>query len=591
MTTKKARIPVKDAGLDAQHLVVHGYKNCLRRNYLLQIVVDDVEKIYASAKLADKLAFDKNRLKNWLEDGVVPRAIFYDLIKLWESKKCLSSHHEFATKDSDSNKKSSRHFVDIGITFAGFEKLGAHHQLLDLFRKKAPAYSQGAVMRAAEKLGDSGSSSPSHWCGRYQKDKVHVILVVHAEIHSSGSSGFLDFENTISDLLIPGQAGISALQTDWIEESVFLDDQREVHFGYIDGLSSPHFLVIPKTKPVNPVKPVKAESDFNQHEAGELLLGYPRNDGSNAWQVPGAYYQEHGPTPLQPQPAEVAYGRFFSDGSFGIFRKVYQNTPVFERYLNAQAIRVQGARSLAYTVGWLKAKLLGRWPNGERVEENIETTDPRQLLPAQQSRITAKYVESVTQTDQDQLGFKPVKSDPNTTGSTTHPAAPNPSLDGDLNGFRCPFGAHIRRMNPRDDPVVPKMKRPLLRRGLPYGPKYPIQEDGLFEDDMKDRGLLGLFFCASIEDQFEHVLANWANNNPMGMPFKQHGKDPLIGNQALLVGQFEIPMRNAESIWLNDLPVFVETRGTCYAFFPSIKALNRIAEGRIATSTKFLESD
>ena len=49
----------------------------------------------------------------------------------------------------------------------------------------------------------------------------------------------------------------------------------------------------------------------------------------------------------------------------------------------------------------------------------------------------------------------------------------------DLDGSKCPFGAHIRRANPRDmlDPLLSKTRRRLdtltnrrriLRRGLPY---------------------------------------------------------------------------------------------------------------------------
>ena len=59
-------------------------------------------------------------------------------------------------------------------------------------------------------------------------------------------------------------------------------------------------------------------------------------------------------------------------------------------------------------------------------------------------------------------------------------------------------------MNPRKDPIVPLSKRPLIRRGMPYGPKFDQEPDA-------PRGLLGLFFCASLEDQFEHLLIEWGS--------------------------------------------------------------------------------
>ncbi|MFO1268729.1 MAG: hypothetical protein U1F67_19375 [Rubrivivax sp.] len=41
--------------------------------------------------------------------------------------------------------------------------------------------------------------------------------------------------------------------------------------------------------------------------------------------------------------------------------------------------------------------------------------------------------------------------------------------DNDPHGFGCPFASHIRRTNPRQDPLAPSRRRPLFRRGIPYG--------------------------------------------------------------------------------------------------------------------------
>ena len=50
---------------------------------------------------------------------------------------------------------------------------------------------------------------------------------------------------------------------------------------------------------------------------------------------------------------------------------------------------------------------------------------------------------------------------------------------GDPKGMRCPVGAHMRRINPRGQPVagqgVPggsNNTHRLIRRGMPYGPVY-----------------------------------------------------------------------------------------------------------------------
>jgi len=103
-------------------------------------------------------------------------------------------------------------------------------------------------------------------------------------------------------------------------------------------------------------------------------------------------------------------------------------------------------------------------------------------------------------------------------------------------GMKCPWPAHIRKMNPRGDRVVAEkdetlpwatlmtmqreMERQFLvtRRGMPY-------------DDRAARrgvGLLFMSFQASIHDQFsvlQKAWANSANHARLGT-----GLDPLIGH-------------------------------------------------------------
>ena len=45
----------------------------------------------------------------------------------------------------------------------------------------------------------------------------------------------------------------------------------------------------------------------------------------------------------------------------------------------------------------------------------------------------------------------------------------------------------------------------LIRRGMPYGPAY----DPSHKRDGNPRGLLGLFLCANLKDQFEAVMSRW----------------------------------------------------------------------------------
>ena len=555
-----------------QRLVTHGYQHCLRRNYLIQILNDDLGVLSVGVSKAAKAKFQQARLANWCDQGILPRAAFYQLVLNWIKQGNTTSS---IAAEADLCKPSPgyclAYAVDIGLTFEGFQSLDSHTQLTDQFRKKTPAFAQGAPLRASSRLGDTALSAPYTWEERYQKGGIHAVLVVHAATGTveGACAGFQAFESAVlTQLGWSIHAPLTLMHADWIEESTILDSPKEVHFGYIDGLSAPRF------RGVDSPARLRKEEDFNIHDPGELLLGYPRNDKSNPWAVPGAYAQESGPTPPNPQPAREVYGDFFRDGSFGVLRKMKQNVPEFETYIKEQATVGLGNESLFYKIAWLKAKLLGRWPNGERVGEVVDATDRRLPDPKDFPKPDADIKEEALLNR-----MKPVNNNPTSAGNNNfnhHKADPH--------GYGCPFGAHIRRMNPRDDPVVPILRRPLLRRGVPYGAKYP---EGKYDD--VERGLLGLFFCASIEEQFEHILGNWTNNNPMGLPFAHAGKDPLVGNQDCLGNTFEIPKRGRPPLILKGLPVFVETRGTCYAFFPSVQALLKIARGGIVSSTAFLE--
>jgi deferrochelatase/peroxidase EfeB len=566
-------------GTNAQRLVTKGYKGLYRRNYLIQLY-EDYECILEVKSTADAFALLEKRRESWRESGALPRSVFLALIAKWIDEKYINAKASISGYDNFAQTPPSpQFFVDLGLTFQGILRLKVHHQLEDLFRRKAPAFTQGAFYRASAYLGDSGLSDPTYWEDRYQNSNLHCVLVVHAKSEADNKA-FLSFETHITAALSVGielkkleppacflpTVELELLNRHWIEGSALVGAPNELHFGMLDGLSVPRFRDVDSEKSYN------EEALFNQHEAGELLLGYARNDKSNPWLVPGVYASER----ASPEPSKVpergAYPAFFRDSTFGIFRKIQQDVPKFDAFLLKQGQRIEGQFSetvyspnladpdykhlrLEYAQAWIKAKMVGRWPNGEEVDDSVSPPSVAQA----KSRIVPQ---SVTKSINNNFSFKE-----------------------DLEGLNCPFGAHIRRLNPRDDPIVPKLRRPILRRGASYGSKFEASKN-----EAENRGLLGLFFCASIEDQFEHLLGNWANNNPMGLPFKQPSKDPIIGNHEADTGSFDIPMRDGSSMNLPGLSAFVQTRGTCYAFFPSVASLKLIAANKLMSATEFLQN-
>jgi deferrochelatase/peroxidase EfeB len=253
------------------------------------------------------------------------------------------------------------------------------------------------------------------------------------------------------------------------------------------------------------------ESKQLRHHAGELLLGYSNDKNFNYW----------GNDRVVPQVAN-----FFRNGSFAILRKIAQHEDRFNAFLNDWAGRLHD--DLAHVnEEYLKAKLCGRWSNGALVKPG-EISAPS------------------TATAADLSGKIDFRDDPK--------------------GYGCPFGSHIRRTNPRGDPIAPSRLRPLFRRGMPY-------------TGANERGLVGLFFCASIEDQFETVMSEWVEKKPMGPRNPGNAKDPLVGNHDE-PSVIHIPQKEgAEDLKLTLREPFITTRGTLYAFFPSRSALLEIARG------------
>jgi len=237
-----------------------------------------------------------------------------------------------------------------------------------------------------------------------------------------------------------------------------------------------------------------------------------------------------------PEPKEL--GR---NGSFAVFKMMRQDVVGFENFLQANKDRIDPEL--------LAAKICGRWRNGVPLSISPDTDSPE------------GGVQSELLND-----FEYVNSD----GT------------GDPRGLRCPIGAHIRRMNSRGQPVKGQ-GRPggsnnthrLIRRGSPYGPIYvPGQPDVGIE-----RGLLGYFICSNIENQYEFVLKEWAEDAAFVGPIRlnPNSKDPIIGVNDPAQSVFEIPQAGGPPLRITGFSAFVTTRAVAYCFLPSVTALKFIA--------------
>jgi Dyp-type peroxidase family len=238
-----------------------------------------------------------------------------------------------------------------------------------------------------------------------------------------------------------------------------------------------------------------------------------------------------------PQPRQLGL-----NGSFAVFKKVETDVVAFEDFLQANRDRMDPEL--------LAAKICGRWRNGVPLAVSPDTDTPAGGISPEQLN-----------------DFGYVEAD----GS------------GDTKGIQCPVGAHIRRVNPRGSTVagqgVPggsNNSHRLIRRGLPYGPTYDPSEP----DDGIERGMLFQFINANIENQYEFVLRQWANDSEFAGAVRLHpkSKDPLIGTQNPAESIFVIPQVNGNPpIEIAGLSSFVTTKAAAYTFLPSITAIRFIA--------------
>jgi Dyp-type peroxidase family len=233
------------------------------------------------------------------------------------------------------------------------------------------------------------------------------------------------------------------------------------------------------------------------------------------------------------RPGDAEAVDFARDGSYGAFRLMYQDVAAFNRFVASNAHRLAAGLGMSEqaTADWLKEKMLGRKLSGEP------------LAP---------------------------RADDQPFGATD-----NFNYANDQAGRHCPFSAHVRVANPRDEVIIPPHPAPpprVLRRGMPYGPEL----NGTVDDGI-DRGLIGLFLCSSFTFQFQ-ILMDWINFNDFSNVFHDSTRqDPLLGNREVPLASrdFVIPTPNGDVI-ATGLTTFVRARGTAYLLFPSMSALRRI---------------
>ena len=406
----------------------------------------------------------------------------------------------------------------------------------------------------------------------------------YADVLNLSYSIFASFDTGASDpgtAVTVGDTGTSAPQNWWPQENPPKDGPLEPddlhllvslytrHPGDRERFSEILLAAIPESAPGKPAlvpvfvqdadllpppPPKCAHSGLQIHFgyadgfSQPRIAGAPGDDpGEDAPCVPAAYFvisKDGAPNYYDaPHPLLV-------NGSFSAFRLLEQDVEGFENFLD-----------LAEDRELLAAKMCGRWRDGTPLEVSPDKPD-------------------LSLSTLDILNFDYLAPTLNQKG----PRTPDPL------GQACPYAAHTRRANPRDDGGVIGNTEPdgitpayavqhrIRRFATPYGPEYtPGTGD-------TPRGLVGHFMGANLAEQFEFLMSTWINTGFFRQPDASpngSGVDPLFGPQPGENADFSRLDPAGDYETTTPMTQFIVTKGGLYLFLPSVAALQAISTGRI----------
>jgi Dyp-type peroxidase family len=331
------------------------------------------------------------------------------------------------------------------------------------------------------------------------------------------------------------------------------------HFGFKDGISQPGLRGRMASSPDTFITPriIDPSSDLAKYYGrpgqpllwpGQFLLGQPRQGGFNS-------------DPLDPLPLPADWLR---NSSFMVLRILEQDVPSFWSAMRSYAKQTLGSADDA-SLAWIGSRIVGRWRSGAAVTRAPDADVPDLVSDDRTANC---------------FGFRFPGVQPLLIREA-RPVKDFPVSSPDPDGTICPYAAHIRKVNPRDDSVEQgssgdTLTRLILRRGIPYGPRVADPKKAL--PDGLSRGLLFVSYQASIERQFEFLMQNWVNGDHA--PQFNGGRDAVLGRHVPQGDQARSNLRVFDKTGgMHSLPQtmdFITPRGGGYFLTPSMTALEKL---------------
>lgn len=382
----------------------------------------------------------------------------------------------------------------------------------------SPPFKEGMVTPHRQRLlGDIDSSDPEHWLwGGSDNEPVEILLLTFGKDKQTCLAYYEKLKQGFES------HGLKLLRN---MDGLTLKDNKE-HFGFRDGIAQPIIKGSGRTGP-----------DYNCVNPGEFILGYKNN--YEVYPDSPTLEEEQGDINLLgPNPARPGLKDLGKNGSYLIIRQMQQDVDAFWTFMKERTKKEDGSVDEKASIK-LAAKMIGRWPSGAPL---------------------SKFPDEDPGGASDDNDFLYAKDDPE--------------------GAKCPFGSHLRRMNPRDNFEMDSEQRSitlsnrhrLIRRARLYGD--PIIGSPLNHKPVGDVGLYFNCFSADISRQFEFLQYTWSNYPKIKQLYSD--PDPIIG-------VVENPEKGQEQQFtiqgepynktVKNLKRFITIRGGAYFFFPSITTI------------------
>ena len=300
---------------------------------------------------------------------------------------------------------------NIGLTYEGLCALGTPSSSLEMFPNE---FIEGMTARAL-KLGDVGPSAPETWPSPFDEpERIHLIATIYAEKCQATGPGPAARPRPKRPDAARHTRGIQ-----FPGRLCSLRVSRQHHATEVRGGS----------------RPAAPSRRTTQGAARYRVAG--TSDQSGRFDVAGSSTRKSGTQRHLQRLSRAEAGRGQASRSISIrphpicsrTRKVDEVLPPGAEEKICQVLSIAPPSRHAALREIVAANLCGRWRDGTPLALSADAPDPKVI------KANFDYV-------------------------------------GDS---RCPYGAHIRRCNPRGGQIVQRIannSRRLVRRGVPYGPPY-----------------------------------------------------------------------------------------------------------------------